>query len=1098
MKIITSNTSRGAYGGVVEQLKQNLDGQARNVVIAPDRFTASVEKGLISSLEIDGTFGIDVMSFTRLAGKLLGGDIKKCLTPEGSVMLIGKVITDLRDRLQYYKKSAMTEGFASELYAALTAIRNSGVSSSKLLENENSMSPSLRAKARDIALIYDGYLTALEGKHSDSSTRLYALARFIEDNPQCVSDTHFYCTDIYDFSQPELEILGGLAKHAMSLTIGVTSGYNNENKRIYPDRLISKLKSVCPDKAEVIRCDEELNAPVRIISQKLFAYVNTSSSQRAENCGKVTLRVAKDRSDEVMSLVADVCAHVRNGGRYRDFEVYASDLDAYSDELKSAFSRYDVPYFIDKKELLVEQAKVRYILCAIACVRSGFARRETMDFVKNPLFCEKARDGGDGVYLFENYCLKYNIEYSRFERQFTLSSDDKYAKSQKKHFIVSKNDGEVAFCEYENEFEIPERVRQDLASVLSDINIKGRANIKQFVKASQKLLDGIEKEWGVYVERISAVSEYYKKCSEQVDSKLKSVLDEISDVLDYETDIEGFESVLKGMLKTLKIALVPTFLDCVFIGDKESRFAGERDLYILGANNGKFPDASGGGAVLTPKDEQTLTALGVDITPNEKQKVLTNMYALCDLMVKPKGRLVVSYCESGDGGTMRPSTVIFELQNMLSKDGKPLEIERIDFDNYGDDSEKIADAFSTPRGCYHEILRNSVSQRASANDAELYASAYGFIDSDDKARIERIFDEPERINLPSHAYFEGRTSVSRLETFYRCPYQHYFNYILSLKKRKDGKFEGTENGTILHFVLEKFFCDLRDGLINKDGIRQKAYGYFDLAVKENGFEPLLEKKDTGRLLMRTREEGVTICEDLYEIRLHSSFAPTLLEAKIGEGMIQPMSLEAGGKTVQLKGTIDRVDMLDDKFLVIDYKTYKSADLSLKELYYGEKVQLYIYMRAIENSIGAKPCGVFYLPVFAGFSDENTSRYKFKGQASDSLEILAQIDDRVQTDPDKAIAPFKQNRKKDALNPAVHISSKDMDMLGDYAVEIASKGAMEIAKGYIKPSPIKDKCARCDFAEICGYKGCNERKLSTVKDLSAFDMSANAEGEMRYE
>lgn len=135
MKIITSNTSKGAYLGVVEVLRKNMDGTAKNVVIAPDRFTASVERGLISALGIESTFGIEVMSFTRLANKLIGNDIKKCLTPEGSVMLIGKVISDRRDKLRYYDKVALKDGFASELYAALTAIRNSGISSEQLIES---------------------------------------------------------------------------------------------------------------------------------------------------------------------------------------------------------------------------------------------------------------------------------------------------------------------------------------------------------------------------------------------------------------------------------------------------------------------------------------------------------------------------------------------------------------------------------------------------------------------------------------------------------------------------------------------------------------------------------------------------------------------------------------------------------------------------------------------------------------------------------------------------------------------------------------------------------------------------------------------------
>ncbi|MDE6302905.1 MAG: PD-(D/E)XK nuclease family protein, partial [Clostridia bacterium] len=303
--------------------------------------------------------------------------------------------------------------------------------------------------------------------------------------------------------------------------------------------------------------------------------------------------------------------------------------------------------------------------------------------------------------------------------------------------------------------------------------------------------------------------------------------------------------------------------------------------------------------------------------------------------------------------------------------------------------------------------------------------------------------------------------------------------------RKDGRAEGTENGTILHYILEKFFTDVRDGVITKrEDIKEKAYGYFDGAIKENSFEVLLEKPDTGRQLRRVRREGVRVCEDLYDVYLRSSFKPALLEAKIGVGDIEPMSLTVGDKNIRLKGTIDRVDILDDKFAVVDYKTYKSADLTLKELYYGQKIQLYIYMRAVENSLKLSPVGVFYLPIFAGFTDEGANRYKFKGQVTESREIMAKLDSMVKEDVEKCVIPYKEIRGE--LSPEVHLDGFSFDMLADYAVALATRGADEIAKGYIKPSPIKDACGRCRYNEICAYKECGERKLSKAT-LASFDM-----------
>lgn len=58
-----------------------------------------------------------------------------------------------------------------------------------------------------------------------------------------------------------------------------------------------------------------------------------------------------------MRLALDVAKGVREGRRYKDFEVYVSDLDAYGQEIKSTFARYEIPYFIDKKSCFPSKRK---------------------------------------------------------------------------------------------------------------------------------------------------------------------------------------------------------------------------------------------------------------------------------------------------------------------------------------------------------------------------------------------------------------------------------------------------------------------------------------------------------------------------------------------------------------------------------------------------------------------------------------------------------------------------------------------------------------------------------------------------------------------
>ncbi|MBQ9276011.1 MAG: exodeoxyribonuclease V subunit gamma, partial [Clostridia bacterium] len=957
MKIVISNTSHGAYKGVVQEIKSNLKSAQESIVLAPDRFTAFVERGLISTLELESSFGLEVMSFTRLANKLIGRDIKKCLTPEGSVMLISKVILDVKDKLCYYKSVAKVDGFATELYAALTALRNSGATVESLKESAEKMEESpLKTKLMDIATIYEEYLVQLEVSHTDSSTRLIALASYLASHPEAVAGKRFYCTDIYEFSAPELEILKNIDKYAMSLTIGVTSGYDNPNKRIYPDRVIQKLKSVSDGRAEIVRNDEALPPATDGISRWLFSYSKPKTP--IENVGengekKVYLRVAKDRYDEILKLATDVIHHVRSGGRYKDIEVFASDLKSYEADIKAIFARYNIPFFIDEKELLSEQTKVRYLLSALAVVKSGFKSVEVLDFCKNPLFASKLEFGEEEVYLFENYVLKHSVEYSRFFSPFEV--DKRYAskrlKEHKKEFNFENVDEKLRFLLESEENVVPERVRRKLVETLSPITIRGSVNVKDIVAGVRRVLEDSEEAWLSHVEKLAKISKFYEKCAEQVDEKIDAVLDEIDDVIQGVRTVGEFETILSSMIKTLKIALVPTYLDCVFVGSYDSRFMGGRDVYILGAVSGKLPSTESGGIVIGTNDEEALKVAGIEVSPTSYQKVMTNMYAVCDLMKKPHGKLVISRPEIADGASLQPSVVLKELQGFLAEGGKAIEEERIDFEHLSklptDERESLAmGMFATKRGAYHEILKNAMpvviddatSNRILPEELEVYSSALETLSCDEKSKLDGMAIKPERIETKKSG--TTITSVSRLEKFYACPYQHYFAYVLSLKKRQEGEFLGTENGTIIHSVLEQLFNDIRDGKVDVTTIEDRVKVYFDNAIKEGEYEYLLEKPQTKRVLARVQKESLSLAKDMYALSLRSEFAPYLMEAAIGKGEIKPMAIKVGENEIKFKGVIDRIDVRGDDFLIVDYKTYR-AKLELKDIYYGQKIQLYL-------------------------------------------------------------------------------------------------------------------------------------------------------------
>jgi len=1074
MKIIKSNTFRGAYNGLVKCIKSNLGHGAQNIIIAPNRFTASIERALIESLEMESSFGIEVVSFHNLAQNVLGPKLYKCITEEGSIMLISSILSKNKDRLSCYGNVVGKDGLAEQLFKSLDVFRKSGIDASLIETKLEELAPYLKLKTSDIVFIYNEYLKALKDHFEDGCTVLDAFSKFISDEPAYAANINFYCTDIFEFSAPELRVLEQIDKAALSLTIAIPSGLDFPNRRIYPDKYIKRLKDHSESFIEEIYLDS-LKPQYDRISKYLFSYETPNKVLLSDD--KIILRKAKDKYDEIMQLALDIMQYVRENkdNRYRDFEVLVGDLASYSHEIKDIFGRYHIPFFIDENQKLIEQTKVKYMLAALSCVSSNFARRDVLDFVKNPLFYSELEDGENSTFIFENYVLKYNIDYSIFEKPFTLCSDNP------------------------KELEIPEFVRSRFVSLLSPLlKLENHADSSTYTNTLKEFLKKSDNAWINHVKMLTKISKknYYSKCAEQVDKKLKEIFDEIEVIFkNEELSFEQFSKILTDVVKNKTIVLIPTSLDCVSIGSTSSRFMGKKNMYIVGATNANIPQRQVEESLVSPKDEEAYSGVNLEIVPSYKEKNCMHMYTICDFAEKSEDKLVISYPEMGGGEKCSPSSIISEIKHLFKHENikgekEDLVEEEINFDEFDQiDSKLIKEMgilLSTEDSCYHELLRNVISERLPNMESKIYSSGYDYIKDGFKDVLANIGIVPERINKDL-INISGETSVSKLETFYSCPYKFFFDYFICLKKREDGHFEGTENGLVLHDMLEACFRDVRDGIVTKEeDIEEKSQKYFDDSIKEHKYERFMDMPEPGRILRRLKDEGVNICKNLFAIYKRSAFKPMYIEEKISKdnkSSIESMSLLQGNKSFTLKGIIDRVDVLDNNFVIIDYKTFKSAKLDLKDLYYGNKIQLYLYMKAVEESLKMHPVGVFYLPLYSSFDSSDDGRYKYKGHASIDLDVLKKYDDIINVDENKSIIPIVRDKQKNGiLNENYHLTEDKFNVFGDYAKEVASKGAEHISEGYIKPVPKPKSCDYCDYADICSYKN----QYSRNQNAQAFD------------
>ena len=236
----------------------------------------------------------------------------------------------------------------------------------------------------------------------------------------------------------------------------------------------------------------------------------------------------------------------------------------------------------------------------------------------------------------------------------------------------------------------------------------------------------------------------------------------------------------------------------------------------------------------------------------------------------------------------------------------------------------------------------------------------------------------------------------------------------------------------------------------------------------------------------------------------SAFRTSAQEIAFRPGDLPPLRL-AGGKKVYLEGKIDRVDVLDlpggEYARVIDYKTGNNA-LEAEDIYYGLRLQLFLYLDAVLSMRGAHPAGVFYqklgqaqVDLDGAMPDERIAKKRDKklrltGYLLEDEEVIS----AMCTDPDRMdeLLPIAPRTSKGRALPGQYtkasmeklLTEEQFSALRRHTRRKLSQLAQGMLDGDAAVSPAQtgdlDACKNCRFRAVCGFDeslpGCARRKL----------------------
>ena len=1057
-----SNKTTIIFGKTSDDLlQQTIDlvdkDSGHRIIIVPDRMTVVCEKRIFEQLGICSTCDIEVVTISRLCSRILPDT--SVITKNTSVMLVQKILIENRDKLKYFGKG-LSADLAETIFGTIAQFKSCKVSPEDVCKAN--CDELLANKLADISLIYEEYQKNLAKRGlCDSLDRLNIVEDYVK-NSELIRSSSIYITNFDGWTFQGFAVLSQCAKVCKKFCVALTYPENPSNEHIYIKSFAENVLKMLPN-AKVIVAPSTRNKEFEFLSNNLFSFApNTLKVEHPP----VVLFQGKNFLEELQFCIGEIRSLIKKGSDFEQIFVAIPNLASKKEIVERELAKNDINFFVDLPQDFSKTILPQFVDSIFDVVQENFSQKSMLRLLKNPLFGANFSDVED----FEDYILCYSIEdFASLQKNYETS-------------------------EYYEGFAMTRALLFDVVIPFAN-DIAKADTFADYVASYTSLLDSLNLQ-----EKLNNMAHIFfekgnlkqAKLFEQYYSAFCDIMEQITSLLgEEECDHKMFYSTLKVGLCSVKISTTPLSCDAVFVGDCSSSFFEGRDYgFILSASEGSFPknitdcglvsDQEIGKLESSYKLEPTIFEL------NQKER-----FKAFELLCRPKKRLFLSsnVCSPA-------SSIIGEIKKMfvVEREGEFQPLEQYEFNTLPQSV-----ALNSKPLC-RQILTQSLRTYADGScdltslDSSLFEALKSNLSS----------DYLERFNFQNHPkieqspfFLQNKTSISEIECFMLCPYLHFVRYGLRLAPKEEGVFDALNIGNILHEVA----CLLLRGNelpIDNDVLLPKVDDIFDNIVAKDKYLSLQANGKNKVLLKNLRAEAKRFALALNEQAKASKFKPKYFEMRFDDkSKIKALKIKAGDKIISLVGQVDRIDIFDQFFRVIDYKT-GVCDTSFKELFFGKKIQLEAYIKTVKSSLKLKPAGAYYLPIKAGFADEKTTlqaKYSLKGRTLDDIDVILASDRRFadgQKNSDVVEVRFSQNDGE-----MIHsryskmVGQSQLDNLADYAFELIKKACEDISNCIIEPCPLvlsDDPCARCEYSALCRFDKffANEKRTPNANiDIESF-------------
>ena len=1072
----------------------------RVILLVPEQYTLQAEREIITGLKLPGLLDAEVLSPRRLTRRIRenGGHRQlAALDASGRSMAIAQALTQVQEELTYYKRVALTPNLPEKLSVLMADMQRAGLTPEALEAHAQGMKPgALKAKESDVARVWAAYLEVIDGRFADETMQQQDIrARLIPSGVMDGAAVFVYGFDV--LPGPMIELLCETAKVCTALTVTMTmDAADAPDGRIFLTQRGSAAQLMKRLQESGVSVEWKYlplgNAPLNALNYLERNLFNRQARPYEGPVEGIAMHAAATPYAEAAYIARRLKEWHDTGMPWQRMAVVMADASSMSGILATTLEAAGIPHYLARKDSALRHGLTRMLLGALRAATGGYATRDVFHMMKSgfsPLTIPEA-------HFLENYALENGIDHGRWRKPFTR--------------------GERA--------EAAEVLRLRLMAPVEALHDRLRAakTAAQSVEAVFRLLEDVQ----AYQTLLMREEELLRRdmgaeaaSNRQVWQMIMDLLDQLHALLgERRAGMKDIARFVTSGLTGADIASLPPQPDAVMIGEAGHLLTGRIDALVLcGMQDGAMGSAQD--SLLTENERRVLSEgheRPIGLTRQETAALRqSDFYRTIAL---PQEQLLITFAQGAQDGTaLRPASLIEDVRSLfpalevtggVTADGSeelPLS-PQLALDALAPRLRALADGLvSELDPAWTDALRWLwQSPEWHERTAQVIASATA------GAPNTRL-----PLEMTRRVFTQDTVSISRLERFAGCPYQHYVDYGLKPVKREAWAFEADDAGDFYHAALQGFahaalnhpdWPDLPEEEI--DRLMDEVIAPLTAQWQDGPLADTPAQRLQGEKYVRTVKRAAW----LFTRHAKSSrFRTVGEEVEFGtEGGLPPVVLTLrDGRRIALRGKIDRIDRWDGDdgayLRVIDYKSARK-DIDPTRLYYGLQLQLMLYLQAAAQGMKGQAAGAFYFAVRDPLVEAEDVKAAAETAIAKTLQLKGVVlsDVKVVSAMDAegtAIGPVFT--KTGAVSSRANAYAREeLQVLLEHTKQTAANLADSIREGDISVSPAEMKgwnaCQWCEYSAVCGFDPalphCTKRVLPSLSRQELLEKMANHQNE----